>query len=408
MIERIDIDDIKENPRNPRKISAKNFEKLKDSLKKFPEMQKLRPIIIDEKGFALGGNQRLKALRELGETEAFIIRAENLTAAQKKEFLARDNISLGEWDFAILEEDFEIPELRDFGFSDSEIRSVTGFEKAEGEDEVPEAVPVTQPGDLFEIISPKGMTHRLICGDSTKPETFARLMNGGKCDLVFTDPPYGVSVAKKNALLKLLNAHGESNRSGINVRPIVSDDEKPDALKEILLAAHKNIHDAMADDATYYGTSPQNGGIAMMMMMMMMEAGLEVRHVLIWKKSSATFSMNRLDYDYAHEPIFYTWKKKHNFYGGGQHKDSVWQIAKPSASPEHPTMKPVELIENAILNSSKEGDIVLDAFSGSGSTLIACEKTGRAFRGVEIEPHYADVILARIKKFSPDCVVNKL
>lgn len=130
-----------------------------------------------------------------------------------------------------------------------------------------------------------------------------------------------------------------------------------------------------------------------MMMMMMRDSGLPVRHILVWNKSSATFSMGRLDYDYKHEPIFYTWTKKHHFYG--KNKTTVWDIAKPRKCDLHPTMKPIELVAEAVNNSTKAGDSVIDIFGGSGSTLIACEQLGRACYTMEIDPHYCDVILAR-------------
>jgi DNA modification methylase len=133
----------------------------------------------------------------------------------------------------------------------------------------------------------------------------------------------------------------------------------------------------------------------MMMMMMMMNAGLPVRHVLNWCKNSPTFSMGRLDYDYQHEPIFYTWKKNHKFYGKGEFKTSTWPINKPRECKLHPTMKPVELIVNAVLNSTEPGMIVGDPFLGSGSTLVACEKTGRVCYGMELDTHYCDVIVQR-------------
>lgn len=130
-------------------------------------------------------------------------------------------------------------------------------------------------------------------------------------------------------------------------------------------------------------------------MMMMRDAGLEVRHNLIWEKSSATFSMGRLDYDYKHEPIFYTWTKKHNFYGKGQCKNTVWQFPKPRKCNLHPTMKPVELVAECILNSSQQGDPVADIFGGSGTTLIACEQLNRKCYMMELDPHYCDVIIDR-------------
>ena len=148
----------------------------------------------------------------------------------------------------------------------------------------------------------------------------------------------------------------------------------------------------------------------MMMMMMMMKENWQIKHELIWVKSSPVFSMGRLDYDYQHEPILFGWKKKHNFYGKGKFLKSIWEIPKPSKSDLHPTMKPIELIENALLNSSVNDNIVVDIFLGSGSTLIACEKTGRVCYGMEIDPHYCSVIIERYKKWCADngreCIVK--
>jgi len=137
-------------------------------------------------------------------------------------------------------------------------------------------------------------------------------------------------------------------------------------------------------------------------MMMMMSEHWQIKHELIWLKSSPVFSMGRLDYDYRHEPILFGWKKKHKFYGNGQFKNSIWEIPKPSKSELHPTMKPIALIENAILNSSQNSDIVMDVFLGSGSTLIASEQTDRTFLGCELDPIYIDVILRRYHKLYPN------
>ena len=137
-----------------------------------------------------------------------------------------------------------------------------------------------------------------------------------------------------------------------------------------------------------------------MMMMMMMSAAWQVKHELIWVKSQPTFSMGRLDYDYQHEPICYGWKKSHTFYGKGEQNKSIWHFDKPKESKLHPTMKPIALIENALLNSSKHGDIILDLFGGSGSTLIACEQTGRQCRMMELSEHYVDVIIRRWQDFT--------
>lgn len=144
------------------------------------------------------------------------------------------------------------------------------------------------------------------------------------------------------------------------------------------------------------------------MMMMMRDSGLPVRHVLNWVKNQPTFSMGRLDYDYQHEPILYTWYKSHKFYGGGKHKTSTWHIDKPRASKEHPTMKPVELVENAILNSSSIGDIVLDPFCGSGTTMVACQNLGRKCRAIEVSREYCAVILERMATAFPGIEIKRL
>jgi len=138
----------------------------------------------------------------------------------------------------------------------------------------------------------------------------------------------------------------------------------------------------------------------MMMMMMINESGWQVKHELMWLKNVPTFSMNRLDYDYQHEPIMYGWNKTHKWEGKGKYDKSVWPIDRIQHCDLHPTMKPIELITNAILNSTEEGDVVADVFGGSGSTLIACEQTGRKCRMMELDPHYCDVIISRWEKFT--------
>lgn len=210
--------------------------------------------------------------------------------------------------------------------------------------------------------------------------------------MCFTDPPYGVSIGDKN---KVLNSVQKAGRILENIQ---NDTLDTDSLYELLRACFANLKEHMNSDASYYVTSPQGGEIGLMMMMMR-DAGLEVRHNLIWKKNSATFSLGRLDYDYQHEPIFYTWADRHNFYGEG-YQTTVWEYDKPRKCDLHPTMKPVELIAHAVENSSREGDVVVDIFGGSGSTLLACEQLGRRCRMMEIDPHYCDVIIQRWEDYT--------
>jgi site-specific DNA-methyltransferase (adenine-specific) len=183
--------------------------------------------------------------------------------------------------------------------------------------------------------------------------------------------------------------------SGRCLMDIVDDDLKPSELKEKLLPVFRNIKNfVMADDCSVFVTAPQGGELGMMMMMMR-DAGLPIRHVLIWKKNSPTFSMGRLDYDYQHEPILLTWGNRHKRPMRGKHRASIWEIDKPRANKEHPTMKPVELIVNAILNNSDSGGVLFDAYLGSGTSVIAAEQTNRKCRAIEISPAYVAVSLQR-------------
>lgn len=211
--------------------------------------------------------------------------------------------------------------------------------------------------------------------------------------MVFTDPPYGVSIGDKN---KMLNSVQKAGRILENIE---NDTLGKDELYDLLVKCFTNLREHCEDDCSYYVTSPQGGEIGLMMMMMMRDAGLEVRHNLIWKKNAATFSMGRLDYDYQHEPIFYTWTKKHNFYGEG-YQTTVWEYDKPRKCDLHPTMKPIPLIAHAIENSSKVGDNIVDIFGGSGSTLMACEELNRKCYMMELDPHYCDVIIDRWENFT--------
>lgn len=218
-------------------------------------------------------------------------------------------------------------------------------------------------------------------------------------DMVFTDPPYGVAIGDKNKALQSVQ------KAGRIVENIEGDTLSEDALYNQLKQAFINVREACAEDACYYVTSPQGGSLGLMMMMMR-DAGLEVRHVLIWEKNNATFSIGRLDYDYQHEPIFYTWGKKHHNFRGGEYRTTVWKYDKPLASKLHPTMKPIELVGNAIKDGTLPDMSVLDVFGGSGSTLIACEQLARICYMLEIDPHYCDVIIARWEKYTGNKAVK--
>ena len=261
-----------------------------------------------------------------------------------------------------------------------------------GDDEVPEVEEkaVSQRGEIYELGN-----SLLMCGDSTNAEDVARLMGGEKADMVFTDPPYNVNYADKNSFL---NEADKRNRIQEDIEnDHYSDDNE--CGEKLWKPAFSNCYENAKDKCSIYVTMPQ-GGAHMMMMMMIKESGWQVKHELIWVKNNHV--LGRVDYYYKHEPILYGWKKGHKWYGKGKFDKSVWEIDKPLKSDLHPTMKPIELIENALLNSSNKNDLILDLFGGSGSTLIASEKKGRKARLMEIEPKYCDVIRKRYTKWAKE------
>jgi DNA modification methylase len=229
--------------------------------------------------------------------------------------------------------------------------------------------------------------HVIACGSSDDETLVSKLLETAKPTVCFTDPPYGVSIGDKN---KMLNEHQKSGRIVTNIE---NDTMTPEALKELLVGVFTKARKNCAEDCSFFVCSPQGGEL--MMMMMMKDSGLPIRHVAMWKKNCATFSMGRLDYDYAHEPILFTWGKKHKKIMGGSMRTSVWEVNKPKACDLHPTMKPVELYINAYLNNSEEGDYAYEPFSGSGTALLAGEKTNRNVIAIELDPKYVSVALER-------------
>ena len=391
-IEYVPIGDVKPYENNPRKNEAA-IPALKESIRDFRFSQ---PISVDADGVVITGHTRLLAAKALGMETVPVIRRSDLTPEQVKALRIADNKvgELAEWDFDALK--VELNGLPDFdltalGFDMDELAKVLGSERREGQtdaDDVPEVAendpPKSRRGEVYRCGE-----HRLMCGDSADSDDWTALMDGEKGDMVFTDPPYGVAIGDKNKMLDEIQHGGRIKEN------IMNDALSIDDLKPILKAAFVNLRENAADDACWFVTSPQGGDLCMMMMMMMSEAGVPVRHVLMWRKNTATFSMGRLDYDYAHEPIFYTWTKSHHNFRGGENRTSVWEYDKPRKCDLHPTMKPVELVESAILDGTERGMTVVDAFGGSGTTMIAAEKTGRRARLMELDPHYCDVIRRR-------------
>lgn len=394
-----DVTTLVPNPRNPNKHPDNQIA----LLAKIIRHQGWRnPIVVSKRsGFITKGHGRLQAAALLQVEKVPVDRQDyENDAAEWADMLADNRIAeLAETDNSILGD--VLLEL-DTGAFDMDL---TGFDKnalelvmtaehqgsdVDAEPQISRAAELqkewnTATGQLWQLGE-----HRLLCGDSTKAEDVARVMDGEKITCVFTDPPYGVSIGKKNVMLNTFQPSGRC------LDDLQMDDMKPDELKAMLLAAFAAWRPSFSDDCSIFVCSPQGGGLGMMMMMMQ-EACLEVRHILNWVKNSPTFSMGRLDYDYQHEPILFTWTKKHKRNKQGRFQTSLWAVDKPMSSKCHPTMKPVELPENAILNHTDAGDVVADMFCGSGTTIIASERTGRPCRAIEISPGYVAITLQRFK-----------
>lgn len=210
--------------------------------------------------------------------------------------------------------------------------------------------------------------------------------------MVFTDPPYGVSYTEKNEFLNRIDA---SQRL---TNPIENDSHTADEMAEFWTKAFCNLAACTKDKMVYYITAPQGGDL--LLLQAIAHSPFALKHMLIWNKNNHV--LGRCDYNYKHEPIIYGWKKKgtHQFYAGGKFKTTVWDIDKPLKNDLHPTMKPIELVANCILDGTKEGDVVLDIFGGSGTTIVAAEQTGRRCYTMELDPHYCDVIIARWEKLT--------
>lgn len=392
----IDINLLHENPNNPREISEKDFKSLKEKISRW---QLWKPILVwQSKMQPIGGNMRLRACKELGYKEVWIEYREPKDEAEALEMAIADNESSGEWIKSLLIEQIKLHEeeinLEDYkiNIKDTTLKDLMPIDTEEDNPPNEEDInTVSLLGDLYELNE-----HRVLCGDSTMIDNVEKLMNGKKADMVFTDPPYGVSVGSKN---KFLDEFGKAGRITTNIE---NDTKSPEELKIILIDAFTNLRLNSNDDCTYFVTAPQGGELGMMMMMMMKESGLPIRHVLMWYKNQPAFSLGRLDYDYQHEPIMLTWTKTHKFYGKGEQHTSVWKYDRPRKNDLHPTMKPIALIENALLNNSERQNIIVDIFLGSGSTLISCEKIERMCYGIELDEHYCDVIVSRWIKFMQD------
>ena len=374
--EEMKVADLIPYERNAKKHDDRQISNVMESIRQFGFAQ---PIVVDENNVVIIGHCRLIAAKRLGLRKVPVIKMQLDEEQAQKLRLLDNKLNESDWDIELLTGD--IPELDWEGFDvDWDLPDLDDEETEIVEDEVPEppAEPKAQVGDLYELGN-----HRLICGDSTDVAVIDRLMDGVKADLYLTDPPYNVDYTDGHE----------------NERKIMNDhfDTDEQCGEQLWLPAFSNALLHSKDCCSVYCFMPQGG--THMMMMMMGKAGWQVKHELIWKKQSIV--LNRADYNYQHEPFLYGWNKTHKFYGKGKFKNtSVWEFDRPTKSKEHPTMKPIELLAEILLNATERGNLVLDTFGGSGSTLIACEQLNRKCYMCELDPHYIDVIIERWEKLT--------
>ena len=446
--ETIKLTQININARNPRKITDQQLERLVRSILVFPEMLTLRPIAIDETYTALGGNMRYRALTAISEKTpeeintmlahgckgyaqktaaerlhlrdywkewlqnptAVIVRADQLTEAQKREFIIKDNVAFGDWDDDVLTADFDPEELVDWGLGDLDDDEDEGDadEDEYSEEEAANAPTRCNPGDVWLL-----GRHRLMCGDSTKEADVAKLMGGEQAHLLLTDPPYNVDY-----------------QGGTKDKMKIANDNMDDvAFVSFLNAAFNCATQAMRPGAAFYIWHADSKGWEFRSALK--EAGLTLRETLIWVKNALV--LGRQDYQWRHEPCLYGWKEgaAHYFIDDRSQstviedtgvdyrklkKDELLKLVlqltdvsvpntviyedKPTKNDIHPTMKPVKLMARLIKNSTRQEELVLDLFGGSGSTLIACEQINRKCCMMEFDPKYCDAILDRWEKLT--------
>jgi site-specific DNA-methyltransferase (adenine-specific) len=346
------------------------------------------PILVDGDKGVIAGHGRLLAARKLGMVKVPTIELKDMTEAQKKAYVIADNklaLNAG-WDTNFLS--LELQELKDqdfdltlLGFDDKELDALLAPETTEGltdEDSVPDTPiePKTKLGDIYILGN-----HRLMCGDSTSITDIEKLINGQPVDMTLTDPPY--NVAYEGATKEKLT--------------IINDSMGNDEFRQFLRDAFVAADTVMKQGAVFYIWHADSEGYNFRGACS--DAGWKVRQCLIWKKSSLV--MGRQDYHWMHEPCLYGWKDgAAHLWSADRKQTTILEFNKPSRNGEHPTMKPVELFEYQLLNNTKGGDIVLDSFGGSGTTLIAAEKHGRYARIMELDPKYCDVIVKRWEDFT--------
>jgi len=376
MRKKVNIKEIIPNNENPRYISDKKFDKLVQSIKDFPEMLDKRPLVVDEDMIVLGGNMRLKALQKAGIKEIPIDIAEGWTDEQKKEFIIKDNVGFGEWDFDILANEWDTEKLNEWGLDfDFKIEPEAEEDDYNEPDDLKVDVVL---GDLIEIGE-----HRLLCGDSTDADQVAKLMNGEKADMVFTDPPYGMNLDTDYSGLNW------GDRKGKKYEKVIGDNE--DFKPELITTLFKNFNyckEFFLWGADYYYKYIEN---------------FDNGHYIVWDKtldsngdadSNSEFELLWTKQKHKRQVIHFNWFR----YFGLSKQDVKKRI--------HPTQKPLQVLTPFIKDYSKKDNIIIDLYLGSGSTMVAAHQLYRKCYGMELDPKYCQVIIDRMIKLDSNLVVK--
>ena len=372
-----DVSELIPYVRNARTHSEAQVAQIAASIREFGF---LSPILVAEDNTILAGHGRLAAALKLGLKKVPCVKENHLTETQKRAYIIADNkLSLNAgWDSELLAVELSELEGADFnldllGFDEVELSSIFDADKDVSDDDFDVEKELEEPcfsktGDIWTLGK-----HRVICGDATKLETFKTLLEDTKVNLVVTDPPYNV------------NYEGAAGK-------IKNDNMENDKFYQFLFNSFVNMEQAMADDASIYMFHADTEGLNFRKAFQ--DARFYLSGCCIWKKPSLV--LGRSPYQWQHEPCLYGWKKKgkHKWYAGRK-ETSVWEFEKPKKNADHPTMKPIALLAYPIKNSSMTNSLVLDPFAGSGSTLIACEQTGRICYAIELDEKYCDVIVKR-------------
>lgn len=372
-----DVSELIPYVRNARTHSEAQVAQIAASIREFGF---LSPILVAEDNTILAGHGRLAAALKLGLKKVPCVKENHLTETQKRAYIIADNkLSLNAgWDSELLAVELSELEGADFnldllGFDEAELSSIFDADKDVNEDDFDVEKELEEPcfsktGDMWTLGK-----HRIICGDATKLETYKTLLENTKVNLVVTDPPYNV------------NYEGAAGK-------IKNDNMEDDKFYQFLFNSFVNMEQAMADDASIYVFHADTEGLNFRKAFQ--DAGFYLSGCCIWKKPSLV--LGRSPYQWQHEPCLYGWKKKgkHKWYAGRK-ETSVWEFEKSKKNADHPTMKPIALLAYPIKNSSMTNSLVLDPFAGSGSTLIACEQTGRICYAIELDEKYCDVIVKR-------------